>query len=177
MNLLRPINIPAFLGLVLTSALSLAQQVPDQLIELKADGARVFAASRTQALTGPATSPAEAVRSFLTAQGKSARAVDSLVRVSESEAGAGGVTHLRFGQAVNGLDVYGAYVKASVNSRRELIHLIEILPEPPAQLAPSNVPARTALDAALRELGVQGVDEFVRVRRRGFEYHDGLTFA
>lgn len=178
MNLLRPISIPLFLGLVLTSSLTLAQQVPDQLIELKADGARVFAAARSQALTGPAASPAAAVRSFLTARGKSARALDSLVLVSESNAGASGVTHLRYGQAVNGLDVYGTYVKASVNSRRELIHLIEILPEPPVQLVQSNVSARAALDAALRELYPGLAFSFTELPVEGSttEFDSGDTF-
>ncbi len=139
------------LALLCAAATLPAQQAPDQLIELKASGARVFAASRGQALGAPAGTPGAAVRNFLSAQGKSARALDSLAPISETTA-ANGVRHLRFGQSVNGLDVYGTYVKASVNARGELIHLIEILPEPPGQLVRSNVTARAALEAALREL-------------------------
>jgi len=141
----------AFLGLTLTSTSTWAQ-TPDQLIELKASGARVYAATRIQALTAPAATPAAAVQSFLAARGKSAGAIGSLVPVSTSRTAATGVTHLRFSQSVNGFNVYGAYVKAAVNARSELIHLIEILPEPPGLLVPSNVSARAALDAALSEL-------------------------
>lgn len=152
MKPIRPILILTMTGLVVWSPVLPAQQVPDQLIELKAEGARVFAATRTQTLTPPAATPAAAVRTFLTAQGKSARALNSLVQTAEWRSAAAGMTHARFRQSLNGLDVYGAYVKATVNSRGELVHLVEILPEPPPAVAPSNVSARAAVEAALRHL-------------------------
>jgi Zn-dependent metalloprotease len=167
------------LGLAATVAIASAQPA-DALIELKAGGARVFAASRGQGLTGPAGSPGEAVRQFLGSQGKSARALDSLVRGPESSSLTGGITHLRYTQQVNGLDVYGAYVKASVNSRGELVHLIEVLPEPPGQLVRSNVSPRGALDAALKELQPGRVFRFAELPAQGnvsaFQTDDGFFY-
>src|SRR5512135_31547 len=104
MKRVRPILILTLAGFALCSPALPAQQLPDQLIELKAGGARVFAATRAQALTPPAATPVAAVRTFLARQGKSARALDSLVQAAEWRNEAAGMTHTRFRQSLNGLD-------------------------------------------------------------------------
>jgi hypothetical protein len=54
-------------------------------------------------------------------------------------------------QRVNGLAVYGSYVKASINERGELVHLIENL-APVGHVAGANINERQALAAALGRL-------------------------
>ena len=79
--------------------------------------------------------------------------VGSLVTTSEGRVARTGLTHLRFAQEVEGLTVYGTYVKAAVNDAGELVHLIENLATPPAgRLLPTVIGERAALDAALDEV-------------------------
>ncbi|MCC6857559.1 MAG: M36 family metallopeptidase [Bryobacterales bacterium] len=132
----------------LTGSLLPGQPAPEQLIDLTAAGARVAAASRGQALSSAGASPAAAVAAFLRGQNRPQAAVDTLMLDSESTDPRTGLTHLRFHQAVNGVDVYGAYVKATVNPRNELVHIVELLPDPAPPVSGSAVTPLAALEAA-----------------------------
>jgi len=93
------------------------------------------------------------VASFLNSQGYLPETVGSLVTTSEGRSAHTGITHLRFAQEVEGLAVYGTYVKAAVNDDGEIVHLIENWATPPAAgLLPTALGERAALDAALEEV-------------------------
>lgn len=132
------------------SSFSVFAQGP--LVDLTANGARTHAAPRGRALSAPAASPEAAVEGFLRGRGRSQRLLDSLAVVSAARDARSGFTTVRLEQVVEGRQVFGAYAKGRVNGRGELVHLVELLPEPPAALAPLNVPARAALDAAVAHL-------------------------
>lgn len=92
-----------------------------------APAARVARAGVNQSLAGASTGAPEAiVRAYLLAAGHDQATVASLT-LGSSGVGRTGVTHLRFGQRVAGLDVYGVYVKASVRANGELMTVIENL--------------------------------------------------
>lgn len=55
-------------------------------------------------------------------------------------------------QVVDGLSVYGAYAKAAINSRGELVQLVDRLAEVSSAPSPSRVDAATALQAAMARL-------------------------
>ncbi len=113
--------------------------------------ANVYRANGVQGLTLPSTaSPTAVVAQFLGAKGRDAATLRSITLVSQGRANAG-VAHSRMEQRVGGLAVYGAYVKASINERGELVHLIENL-APAGRLAPATITERQALGAALGRL-------------------------
>jgi extracellular elastinolytic metalloproteinase len=93
----------------------------------------------------------DVVRGYLRTQGHSESTLDSLTMVSEGKSAKTGVTHARFVQRVQGLDVYGVYVKASVDASGALTNIIENLVPVRAfdKLAGGDEPA---LAAALRHL-------------------------
>ena len=67
------------------------------------------------------------------------------LRTTDKSTGANRVTHLRMEQVVDGLTVQGAYVKAAINSRGELVHVID------RTVAVSNpVPSRISAGQAVR---------------------------
>jgi extracellular elastinolytic metalloproteinase len=130
----------------------LASAQPEQLIELQAAGARVFAASRAEVLAPNAGSAAATIAAFLRSRNVPQTAVDSLVLETGSAAPGAAVNHYRFKQSVQGLDVYGTYVKAAFNGSGDLVHLIELLGTPPARLVPAVVTPAAALAAVARQL-------------------------
>ncbi len=113
---------------------------------------RIARGSADKALTGTSRATAiDIVRSYLRAQGHSQATVESLALVSEGRSPRTGVTHARFVQRVEGLDVYGVYVKASVDASGQLTSIIENLVPVRSfnKLAGGDEPA---LAAALRHL-------------------------
>ncbi|MFL5319810.1 MAG: M36 family metallopeptidase, partial [Myxococcaceae bacterium] len=89
--------------------------------------------------------------------------VKDLVRTHEGEAaeslkvsavidGTGGVRHVRMAQEINGLRVYGSYVKAAVDSQGQLQQVIEKVAKPGA-VSPATVTDSDALSSAMTELG------------------------
>lgn len=126
----------------------------DRPIDYSSKGARVFSAPGAQSLTLPSqAAPGPVVSAFLHSQGHLPETVSSLIVTSEGRVSRTGLTHLRFAQEVEGLTVYGTYVKAAVNDDGELIHLIEnLVTPPPAGLLPTVIGERAALDAALDEV-------------------------
>ncbi|HEX7154058.1 MAG TPA: M36 family metallopeptidase [Thermoanaerobaculia bacterium] len=113
--------------------------------------ANIYRAEGVQALTLPSTaSPTAIVAQFLGARGRDAATLRSITLVSHGRASQG-VAHSRMEQRVNGVAVHGAYVKASINERGELVHLIENL-APAGRVAGASIDERQALAAALGRL-------------------------
>ncbi|HEU4403946.1 MAG TPA: M36 family metallopeptidase [Polyangiaceae bacterium] len=106
------------------------------------DGARVIQVR--PGASGSNASRLDLVRGFLK--------TNADLRVADELPGAG-VSHVRFEQYVDGLRVHGAYVKAAVNERNELTHVIAKL-APAAPAAAPSIAERDALGAALRGLGL-----------------------
>ena len=92
---------------------------PDVRIARSSSGTALTPTSRAATI--------EIVRGYLRAQGHGQATVDSLALVSEGRSPRTGVTHARFVQRVQGLDVYGVYVKASVDASGQLTSIIENL--------------------------------------------------
>ncbi len=149
-RLILPIAVLGFLGAICAGA-AMAQDRP---IDFSSKGANVFSTQGAQSLSLPSqAAPAAVVATFLNSQGYLPETVASLVATSESRVSRTGITHLRFTQEVEGLTVYGTYVKAAVNDDGELVHLIENLATPPGVgLLPTAIGERAALDAALDEV-------------------------
>jgi len=80
--------------------------------------------------------PEAVVNSYLLSRGRAADVIASL-RTTQTVAGAGGVTHLRIAQEIDGLAVRGAYARAAINSRGELVQMID-------RLAAVSMPAPAA---------------------------------
>ena len=135
------------LSLILFGTAALAQ---GQVMDLTAQNARVYRSLGGANLSLPSqASPVAIVAGFLRTQGHSAEAIQSLVETAQGQAPQG-LIQVRLEQRVAGLTVYGTYVKATLNSRRELVHVIENLATPGAAgLSPASISARDALQAAL----------------------------
>jgi hypothetical protein len=113
--------------------------------------ANIYRADGVRALTLPSSaSPAAVVAQFLGARGRDAATLRSIALVTQGQA-RNGVAHSRMEQRVNGLAVYGSYVKAAINERGELVHLIENL-APAGRVAPGSINERQALAVALGRL-------------------------
>lgn len=81
--------------------------------------------------------PAAIVAAQLRSRGD---AVVASLQTTRSARSANGVTQLRMQQVVDGLVVHGAYVKAAVSARGELLQVID-------RLAPVSTPAASRIDA------------------------------
>ena len=120
---------------------------------LQGNGARVYRGLPGVALTAPSTkAPGQIVAQFMRQQGATAATAASLREVARSRSSVTGLTHIRMQQEVAGLRVYDAYVKAALNARGELVHLIENVAPATANVLPAQVGERQALAAALAEL-------------------------
>lgn len=149
---MRKVLVFAILSLGLAAAAAGARE--EEPAAFDAARARVYKAAPGRALTTASqAAPASVVARFLESRGVSASAIASLRTVAEKRASRGGITHVRMEQEIAGLRVAGAYVKASLNGRGELIHVIENLAEVPrGGLAPARVNEAEALRAALEVL-------------------------
>lgn len=135
----------AVISLVTFSSMAVA--APASSEELAEARAQVYRSER--ALTAPSRSGASAIAAgFLRSRGASEATVGSL-RATEARNGA--ITHVRFEQYVGGLRVHGAYAKAAVNERGELIHLIDATAGA-GSVASARVSESDAVGVALRNL-------------------------
>jgi hypothetical protein len=116
-----------------------------------ARSANIYRSEGVHALTLPSTaSHAAIVGQFLGAKGRDAATLRSITPLMQGRGNAG-VSHSRMEQRVNGLAVYGSYVKAAVNERGELVHLIENL-APAGRVAAATINERQALATAIGRL-------------------------
>src|SRR6266545_1951263 len=118
--------------------------------------ARVYSSTGAQPLTLPSlATPVSVVADFLAERGSAAG--DTLRVVSQRRADTG-LTHVRMEQVVDGLRVAGAYVKAAVTDRGELVHLIDNLADvKDASVTPAAIDESRALAAAMSEHGLHGI--------------------
>lgn len=101
-------------------------------------------------LTSPsADSPESIVRGYI--RGRVGGAAEQLRQIGASTSR--GVTHVRFEQVVDGLRVHGAYVKAALNSRGELLQVIHKVPPVTQVSRKAAVTEASALTTALIEYG------------------------
>ncbi|WP_280154667.1 M36 family metallopeptidase [Piscinibacter sp. XHJ-5] len=129
--------------------------------------AQTVRAAAGQAL-GPASrgAPADAVQAFLRGRGKSESSVAAL-RQTDSRTSAGGVTHVRMEQQVAGLTVYGAYVKAALNARGELVQVIERTAAISGAPKAASISESQALSAAMQRLHPAAQASFAAGARSG----------
>jgi extracellular elastinolytic metalloproteinase len=131
-----------------------AAAAQDEPASFRADMARVYRAAAGKALAAPSGAASQTVSRFLQAHGVSAATLATVSTVAQ-EKSRNGITHVRMEQSVGGLRVEGAYVKASVNARGELISVIEQLARVPGAstgIAPATATEAQALGAALWSL-------------------------
>lgn len=117
------------------------------------DGAYVLGTAGG-ALTAPSAAPHAAIVSDFLRQRSRGAAVDGL-RVTAEIPAREGVSHLRMEQVVDGRRVVGAYVKAAISERGELLHLIEKLVPVQGAVHAARIGERAALEAALVHLGYE----------------------
>jgi extracellular elastinolytic metalloproteinase len=117
---------------------------------LNSQHARVYEGLRGVPLSAPSTkSPVSIAAQFLRQQGASASTAASLRAVAQYRSRVTGLTHLRLQQEVFGLSIYDAYVKAALNRRGELVHVIDNTAVVAGKLKAAQVSDRQALHAAL----------------------------
>ncbi|MGH9556178.1 MAG: M36 family metallopeptidase [Terriglobales bacterium] len=143
------------LVLVLTVlSLAAATFAQDQPVTFDAKRARIYQSAPGRALTQPSTAtPVAVVAQFLRERGVSASTVASLRAVALYRSPVTGLVHVRFEQQVAGLRVANAYVRAAVNQRGELVHLIQNIALPKGTaVAAARVNEQQALRATLAKL-------------------------
>lgn len=94
------------------------------------------------------------LNAVLSQRGRSAATLATLQQDGEAhigkDMGNGAVTHIRYVQVVDGLPVYGSYVKAAYDRSGNLIHVIDALAAvPTTAVATSRADAVTALKATM----------------------------
>ncbi len=137
-------------GLGFAAAASAAKK--EEPAALDAAAARIYKAAPGQALTKASQAPpGDVVARFLESKGKSAASIASLKTVSKKRS-ARGITHLRMEQRVGGLRVEGAYLKAAVNGRGGLVHLIDALARVSGKPSSASITEAEALSATLAAL-------------------------
>ena len=138
------------LGIVV-AILTAASAVTAGAAELDKSPARVTRAAAGKPLTAASSAAPEAiVAGYLRGRGRAPDVVASL-RVTGRSTGANGVKHVQMGQLVDGLKVHGAYVKGAINSRGQLVQVIDrsVAISTPA---PSRIDALQALKAAMAKV-------------------------
>ena len=105
---------------------AVAAAAPDVAVDFDSTRARIYKGAPGRALSGSSSAaPASVVARFLRESGLSASTTDSLYEVARYRSPVTGLTHIRMEQAVAGVRVADAYVKAALNERGELVHLIQ----------------------------------------------------
>jgi extracellular elastinolytic metalloproteinase len=103
--------------------------------------------------------PAAVVAKFARAHGRD----PATLRPTGQSRSANGNQHLRYEQVIGGYRVAGAYLKATVSPRGELLHVIDALaPSPKAKVAAPRVSAAAAQDAAFASLGYSASTAFYK---------------
>ena len=145
----------ALLGFATASLVSACADEPapssSSTESLTDDGARIVrAASGT--LTGVSSAAAATIVGDFV-RGRVGGAADQLHVVGATSTR--GVTHVRFEQHVDGLRVHGAYVKAAISARGELLQVIEKVAPAGGTISKAAVTERDALTAAFGQHGYE----------------------
>ena len=163
---MRPLRLLAVA--VLVASIGLPTHAQDGAAEYSLRKANVQRGSALTALSAPSRAAPEAViGGYLKGRGATAETVGSLRSVSTGKS-ARGITHVRMDQEFAGLPVIGSYVKAAINPRGELIHLIDrIAPISAKELKPATIGERQALYAALDRLHPNAPMDFRALGKTG----------
>ena len=117
---------------------------------LTAESANIYAGAGGSLSAASGDGMAATVANFLATKGHGAATLASLVPTATHVDPKSGVSHLKFGQEVAGLGVYGTYVKAAFDGDGNLIHLIENLAELSGKgVVPATAAPRDALNEAM----------------------------
>jgi extracellular elastinolytic metalloproteinase len=133
----------------------ISSAVAQELAPLDAGAAHVIKPSAAGGVITPPSTAAHGaiVADFLKSRGLDAATVSSLREKGEWNSAKTDRSHLRMEQEVNGLSIYGTYVKAAFSPQGELVHLIEnVANVSPAGVVPSQIGPAQALQAALQKL-------------------------
>ena len=163
---MRKILIIIFTALTLGMAAGAAQ---DQIAPLDGSRAAIYKPAQGSSLSAPSNAaPATVVGQFLSKHGVQDSTITSLHVVAQSQSRVSGLTHVRLEQQVAGLRVVDAYVKAAINSRGELVHLIQnIAPVTSTTMMPTRVSESQALSAAISALYPSLRASFTVIGRQG----------
>jgi len=113
--------------------------------------ARIARADAGMPLTAASKAAPQAIlNGYLQANGRGADVLASL-RVGTGNVSPHGVTHVRMEQQIDGLTVHGAYAKAAVNAKGELVQVIDHLAAV-SLVQPSRIDAGQALAAVMKRL-------------------------
>ena len=120
------------------------------LLDLNAENARIHAPQMGKSLVDAGGS-ADAVRAYIgLSKAGAADALSETARFALPKAsGFGGVEQIRMTQKVAGLDVYGAYVKATFDDMGRLVHVIDASVNHRGGLVKAQISTDDALVAAL----------------------------
>lgn len=150
--------------------------------------AQIFSADDRGALTLPSTAaPSTVVAQFLASHGHDAATAVTIgempgrgkVSAQSIEAftpSDDGLMHVRAEQRVNGLVVYGSYIKAAINPQGQLVHLIENLAPVSDSIASTSITEDQALAAALGRVHPYVSAPRLANRERGTARFDRGTF-
>ena len=146
-----------------------------ELAALDAPSARTARPQPGGTLTAPSTAPRRnIVADFMRTQGTDEATAASLRQDGERRDARSGLSHLTIHQEISGLRVYGTYVRAALNDRGELVHLVEnVARVTPAGVVRARVDAAQALRAALQQVHPDAAVSPAEAGRSG----DTTTFA
>ncbi|MBA3391379.1 MAG: M36 family metallopeptidase [Deltaproteobacteria bacterium] len=119
--------------------------------ETLGDGSRIHRADSGQLTTPSKAAAHQIVRDYLA--GYVGPAADQMVVVTQTTSHRG-MSHVRLEQQIDGLRVYGAYVKAAITDHGELVQVIEKL-APVGTIFATSVKAKDALAVAMKEHGYE----------------------
>lgn len=140
----------SLLGLALASACADDLSSPLPAPTISGDGARIHRGTNGSPLTAPSDADADTiVREFLADHGNAPRGIQLATRVPSYK----GVSHVKYEQVIDGLRVHGAYAKAAINDRGELLQVIDNLAPAGALPARNNFKVEDALAVAMAEHG------------------------
>jgi len=158
--------------LIIFTTFALAMPVAaaqSDLVPLDGSRAVVYKSAHGISISAPSkAAPATVVIQFLSSHGVRSSTITSLHTVAQYQNRVSGLTHIRMEQQVAGLRVVGAYVKAAINSRGELVHLIQnIAPVIIPRVAPVKMSEGQALTAAIRTIYPNLRTSFTAAGRQG----------
>ncbi|MDQ3335068.1 MAG: M36 family metallopeptidase [Myxococcota bacterium] len=141
----------SLLGLALASACAdQPNQQPAGSTTIGGDGSRIHRAESGRLTASSRAAVNDVVREYLLGHVDSA--ADQMSLVSQSTP-VGGISHVRYEQIVGGLRVYGAYVRAAITDKGELVQVIENLAPVTGLARAASIKHKDALAVAMAQHG------------------------
>src|SRR5262245_50594937 len=139
---------------------------------------RIIKSRDGRVLTPPSQATSLAIVSqLLRSRGTDEGTLSSLAFVSEGRNARNGRRTVQLEQRLNGVELYGGYVKAVLSGTGEVVQIIDATAAPRA-MRPSQVTAQQALQAALRQLfpELNAMPGFLRQTGNTTEFVAGVFF-